>query len=68
MRYHPRVDQGVDTCASVLIISVDPDTYHAVGLKGGGGGGGGGGGVGGELNKIKRRASSSLSLYGSRPF
>ena len=37
MRYHPRVDQGVDTCASVLIIGVDPDTYHAVGLKGGGG-------------------------------
>ena len=33
MRYHPRVDQGVDTCASLLIISVDPDTYHAVGLK-----------------------------------
>ena len=64
MRYHPRVDQGVDTCASVLIISVDPDTYHAVGLKGGEGGGG----VGGELNKIKRRVSSSLSLYGSRPF
>ena len=42
MRYHPRVDQGVDTCASVLIISVDPDTYHAVRLKGRGGGGGGG--------------------------
>lgn len=42
MRYHPRVDQGVDTCASVLIISVDPDTYHAVGLKGRGGGGSGG--------------------------
>ena len=38
MRYHPRVDQGVDTCASLLLISVDPDTYHAVGLKGGGGG------------------------------
>ena len=38
MRYHPRVDQGVDTCASLLIISVDPNTYHAVGLKGGGGG------------------------------
>ena len=37
MRYHPRVDQGVDTCASLLLISVDPDTYHAVGLKGGGG-------------------------------
>ena len=34
MRYHPRVDQGVDTCASLLLISVDPDTYHAVGLKG----------------------------------
>ena len=61
MRYHPRVDQGVDTCASLLLISVDPDTYHAVGLKGGGGGGGG-------MNKIKRWASSSLSLYGSRPF
>ena len=30
MRYHPRVDQGVDTCASLLIISVDPDTYDAV--------------------------------------
>ena len=40
MRYHPRVDQGVDTCASLLLISVDPDTYYAVGLKGGGGGGG----------------------------
>ena len=39
MRYHPRVDQGVDTCASLLLISVDPDTYHAVGLKGGRGGG-----------------------------
>ena len=38
MRYHPRVDQGVDTCASLLIISVDPDTYHAVGLKREGGG------------------------------
>lgn len=37
MRYHPIVDQGVDTCASLLIISVDPNTYHAVGLKGGGG-------------------------------
>ena len=60
MRYHPRVDQGVDTCASLLIISVDPDTYHAVGLKRGVGEGG--------MNKIKRWASSSLSLYGSRPF
>ena len=37
MRYHPRVDQGVDTCASLLIIRVDPDPYDAVGLKGGGG-------------------------------
>ena len=40
MRYHPRVDQGVDTCASLLIISVDPDAYHAVGLKRERGGGG----------------------------